>query len=187
MGWLNSADARSLACSEEALVELKKTDQVLLANRRCSLLRTASVSDVWGSLPVTREQFLDVPAEYDFPSLRATNCGFQVSFSTATFITITTRTGSWFLPGRSCNGTPWNTAFLRKKPYNKSKRNPSNSCDSSCQQSIPFRLFPVAIRFYNDPYNLTSYEFICYIRCNFRTRSCRHPALGQCSCVQNVP
>jgi hypothetical protein len=31
-----------------------------------SLLRVASVSDVWGAFPVTHEQFLDVPAEHDF-------------------------------------------------------------------------------------------------------------------------
>ena len=106
--------------------------------------------------------------------LRATNCGFRTDFPAATLIAITTRNRSWFLPGRSGNGT---RAFLREKSL-KSKRNlnPSNS-HSTCQQSISFKpsLRQSVLRW---PYIIPSYVFICYIRLS----PCRHPTLGECSC-----
>ena len=100
----------------------------------------------------------------------------QDTFSPATLIAITTHDGSWFLPGRFCNGTRRSSEKSLK-----SKRNPSDSCDSTCQQTIPFRL-SCGNSVLQWPYNLPSYAFICYIRWNFRTGHCRHPALGECSC-----
>lgn len=63
----------------------------------------------------------------------------------------------------------WNTAFLRDKSL-KSKRNPSNSCDSTCQQSISFRL-SLWQSVSQWPYNLTSYAFILLYSIKFPYRS----------------
>ena len=95
---------------------------------------------------MTRKQFLlDVPAEhylFFFFLLHATNCGFQDTFSAATFIRATDR-GS-FQDALAME----HTVFLREKALNLKE-----ILDLVIQlvQKYSIQTFPVATRFYNDP------------------------------------
>ena len=82
-----------------------------------------------------------------FFSLRATNCGIQ-----DTFYLHSNYYAQWIaVPSRTLS--QWNTlehGVLTKTALNLKETLPT-LCDSSCQQSIPFRLSLRAARFYNDP------------------------------------